>query len=247
MKYKIIIANVVFVLAMFPYVLFFHTHFDLQPWAIIFASLFSIFLFYEDKFSLPTPLKILALFIFYAFISFVYLMLKGSASIFYGAESLAGYLSILVFAFVGYRTFSYLKTEYYFGAIEVWLMAAFSQLLFGAAVLSPLLSRVSTGGVRGLTSLASEPAFYATICISLLVLNEFFYFNKKYGIKAYSVVFLVLLLQIILSYSGIGMMLLLLFAMAKLLELLFIKEEKIKKWLTLGSMIFIILTVFLFF
>lgn len=246
-KYKIIFSNVVFILAIFPYVSIFHLPFEVQPWPLIIASLFSLFLLCEDRFSIPTPLKILALLVFYSILTFVYLYINGNADIMIGIRSLAGYISVLVFSFVGYKTFSYVKSKYYIGSIGVWLTAGLIQLFFGVMVFLPILTRVSTGGSRGLTSLATEPSFYATLCISLLILNEFFYLNKKYNTKFYVGIFIILLLQIILSYSGVGMMLLILFAGSKLFEILFIKEEKLRKWLAFCAIVLIALSLLSFF
>ncbi len=246
-KYKIIIANIVLILAIFPYISILNLPFEIQPWALVLASIFSLNIIYEDKFKFPTALKIIMFFDFYVFLSFFYLVLKGDADFILGIRSLSGYLSIFVFSLVSYKSFIYIKSKYYIGSIGVWLAVAFSQIIFGAAWVAPLLTRFSSGGSRGLTSIAPEPSFYAAICISLLILNEFFYLDKKYKTNLYVGVFLILLLQIILSYSGVGMMLLILFASSKLFELIFIKEDKKRKLLALGAIFLIAISVLLFF
>jgi hypothetical protein len=134
--------------------------------------------------------------------------------------------------------------------VGAWLGGAFSQFLFGVSSLTIFLPRIApdTGlGGRGFASFATEPSFYAAACILLLVLNEFFYLQKRYNIKLYIGLFLVLLLQIILSYSGVGIMMLILFGCSKLFEVLFIKEDRKRKFLALGIIILITLSVLLFF
>ena len=245
-KFKIIVSNLIFILALFPYISVFHLPFEIQPYALILASLFSLFLIYEDKFTIPKPLKVLGLFFFIALLSFLYLILINNFDILIGIRSLAGYLSIFSFSLVGYKTFIYIKSEFYKNAVFIWLLGTLSQLILGVMSVSLFISVIRTDSSRGVTSFATEPAFYATICISFLILNEFFYLKKKYGIKTYVGLFILLLLQIILSYSGVGIMLLILFGLAKMFEFLFIKNEKINKILSVSFVILIILSIFLF-
>lgn len=84
----------------------------------------------------------------------------------------------------------------------------------------PRIGSLGSWGYRGATSLAPEPGYYATVCAAFLVLNEIFYKEKRYGAKVYIVLLfiLILILQIILSHSGTGLLFLSLFLASKALS-----------------------------
>lgn len=247
MKYKIIIANIIFFLGIIPYFKILNIPFETQPYALIFASIFSLFLLYEDKFKIPKPLKIILLITTYAFLTSLFLFIKNDIDIIITMQSLAGYVSVLVFSFIGYKTFKYIKPKYFIAGISVWAIGALAQVVWGAQSISSFVTIIKTGGLRGLTSFAPEPSFYAVVCLSLLLINELFYLNKKYGIFLYFTLFISILLQIIFSYSGIGMMLLILFAGGKSLEILFIKQDKKNKILATIIMSMIVISLSFFF
>jgi hypothetical protein len=247
MKLKIITANIIFLLGILPYVKIFNIPFETQPWSLIVASILSIFLLYEDKFKIPNLIKILFLITVYAFLTAVYLFFKDDFNLIFAIQSLAGYVSILVFSFVGYKTFKYIKPKYFIVGISVWAVGAILQVFWGAQILAPFVKIIKTGGVRGLTSFAPEPSFYAVVCLSLLLINELFYLNKKYNKIIYFIIFLSILLQIVFSYSGIGTMLLILFAGSKILQIVFIKEDKKDKFLAISILFTILIFLSLFF
>ena len=118
-------------------------------------------------------------------------------------------------------------------------------MFFGSIILSGVVSRFSTGGYRGFTSLAPEPAYYAIFCIFLLILNEFFFFQQKYKRIIYYLILFLLIFQILFTYSGVGIGLLLFFTFSKMLHLLLIKDSKEKKFILI-AIIIPLLAVFMF-
>jgi len=243
MKYKIL-AILVFILVLFPYISFFKTPFDTQPWALIAASILSVFLLYTYRPSVPRPLQILFWIVAYAAAFLAIYFILGKADTVSGIRALVGYISVAVFAFVAYMTFPYITTKPYIIAIVVWLGGAILQLIFGAQVLAGMLARLSTGGYRGLTSFAPEPALYAAICASFLVLNEIFYRQRKYNSWWYGIVAILLIVQITLTYSGMGLVLMALFAGSKLLSFFFKGETTKDKWLSTGAVLLVVMSVF---
>jgi len=238
MKYRIIIAQIVFVLALFPYVSFGAMPFDTQPWALI-AGIVCIFtseIFYTRTIrKVPRPLFLMSIVTFYALVIFLVHIALEQAIFVDGSKSLWAYTSLIVFAYIGYIYWKEFHVNVYIVSAGLWLLAALSQLLFGLRTVAFLLPRFSTGGYRGLTSLAPEPSFYATMCIAMLVLNEYFFREKRYNPRYATIIYfgvcVALLSQLVLSFSGVGIGLLLLFIGSKIIELIFFrapwKEKKI--------------------
>lgn len=247
LDYKMVLSNIfLFVLIVFPYFTFVKNSSDLQPWPLILSSLGIIFFLIKDKFLVNKRLKILFFFFLYALFYFLFLLFRNNLNFIFGIHALAGYFSVFIFSYIGYKTFSFVKVKTYLFSVVVWLYIAFAQILFGASIVAPFLSRFSTGGYRGLNALSPEPSFYAALCMYLLVFNEIFYLNKKYKTSTYILIFLAIILQIILSYSGVGIMFLGLFGVSKSIEFLFIKESILKKRLAFGAIVIIIFSMFLF-
>ncbi len=239
--------NIVFLLIFLPYITFFKFSSDIQPWAILFGSILSLFIFINDKFILPNKyLKLILLILLSAILSFSLLSIFGLSDFISGIKSIIGYASIFIFSYIGFKTFQYINIRYFFVIIFTWLTALFIQFVFGLHIFSDFLFRVSSSGSRGFTSLAPEPAMYAFVCITLIIMNEFFFYSNKYNYKIYILFFLLLLFQIIFSYSGMGILLLFLFSLSKIIEIIFIKEEKLKKKLAIFLFLIITISVMMF-
>lgn len=243
-----IIATIIFALSLFPYTSIVRTPFDTQPWALIVSIVFAIVLIIKDKnIYFPRPLLILLAIVFYAGLVCAFDIVTGKSNLLGALRVYAEYVSVFTLAFIGYKTFAYINVKIFFIAIGAWFMAGAIQFIFGARVLIDILPRISTGGYRGLTSLAPEPALYAAFCVALLVLNEFFYINKKYKTLIYLGIFFLLALQIISSYSGVGVMTLILLGLAKIIQLIFFKEIKKEKVIIFITIIIIIMSIGIFF
>lgn len=251
-KYLIIFANTVFGLTLFPYITPFKNSFDLQPWAFIAGFVFLFVFFWHIKksgewgmfiASLPKPLVAISIVSVYAGCVLLVGLISGNSTFVFGLRALFSYASVLIFTLFGLVAWRYVKVEVFFVSLGLWFMSAMAQLVWGISATSSVLSRLSAGGNRGVTALASEPAFYASFCAALIVLNEIFYKEKRYSGYVYIFVFLLLIVQITLSYAGVGLMIFLLLVCAKLINLFFVNEGRVGKLLTfftLGIVLFVL-------
>jgi hypothetical protein len=237
MKYRFL-TIIFFVLALFPYITFWHTSFDLQPWALLLGVILSVLFFVKEHKTIPQPLQIVGAITLYAGVIFAVLLLKHQASLFDGTRSMVDYISLFIFTYVGFYTFKTVPEKVYIIAIIVWLLGAAAQLYYGPHILAPFLSRLSTDSSRGMTSFASEPAFYASFAVTMMILNELFYLEKKYNWKLYCLIALLLILQITFAAAGVGLVVLILFAVGKIITLFFKSQNSDDR---LGSLIIIIL------
>lgn len=208
----ILVANIVFFLSLFPYLTPFDTRFDTQPWAFAVAAFVAPALIAaRSRLALPGPLWLLLAFGLYA--ALIYAI---NSDAYYGLRSLAGYGSVFLFALVAYKTYRHVSSKLYLTAVGAWLLVGLVQVFIHSSFASGVVSRMSTGGPRGVTSLAVEPSFYAIVCIFMLILNEFFFIERKYTFRIYLAVVLALTFQIAISYSALGILFLLVFGVAKL-------------------------------
>ncbi len=248
---NIILGGLIFVTAVFPYISFFHTPFDTQPWALLLGLIFALLFIKGNRKDLksiaPKPLIILLGIFLYATIFLAINLFLGKSDLLDGARSLLGYLSIIILAFVSYKIWAKLPVRLYLASLEVWFIIGLAQLLLAVNIVAIILPRFASGGRRGITSLAPEPAFYATMCIFFLVLNEILFREKKYGTKIYFLVVFVSLFQIIFSYSGIGMLLVMVFAGAKGLQLFYLSESMFDKKIVIAVVLMCALSVGVFF
>ena len=236
-------SNILLLLVLFPYLSLVQTPFDTQPFAVIFSILiFSILLIKKDN-DLSFPFPLWALFLIFLYALGIYFI---NSNYYYGMRSLAGYASVFFITFASYKTFKYINIKIYFLSIFVWLFFGVVQLLFNKYFGSWLVPRMSTSVGRGVTSLAVEPSYYATVCIFALILNELFYRKVKYNRKVYYIVMFALVFQIIISFSGLGFLFLTVFFFLKCISLI-IFDRGIKRYQPLFYSIIILLFIFLIF
>jgi len=240
------IANLIFLLSLFPYVSPFDTPFDTQPWALFAATIFVVALVIKREISFPRPLFLLMVTTIYAGVIYLFYLAVRESDPLGGLRSLAGYASLFMLTFSAYKTFPYVKAKLYITAVIIWFFAGIIQLLYGHWALEPIIPRLATGGYRGLTSLAPEPAYYAMECCALLVLNEIFYKEKRYRDWVYLVIFLVLVFQIVLSFSGVGLFVLSLFLIIKSSLIFFMGETKKQKKMSLFVISLLVISIYLF-
>lgn len=211
-------ANILFMLVAFPYISIpiINIGSDIQPYTIIYVFLLILILIVKrEKLSLPYPLWIICLILFYATILYFI-----NADFVFGLRSLAGYISIFLIAVASYLTFKHLNLKAFFLSISIWMIFGIIQLLFKKDFGYNLIVRMSTSPNRGVTSLAVEPSFYAIMCMFFLILNEIFYQRNKYESRVYLVIIFILCFQIFISYSGMGLLLLSIFFIVKIFEIL---------------------------
>ena len=236
-------SNILLVLVLFPYFSIIQTPFDTQPFAVIFSILiFSILLVKKDsELSFPFPLWVL--FVIFLYTMVIYFI---NSNYYYGMMSLAGYASVFFITLVSYKTFKYINIRIYFLSIFIWFFFGVTQLFFNKSFGRWFVPRMSTSVARGVTSLAVEPSYYATVCIFALILNELFYKNAKYNRKVYYTVMCILVFQTIISFSGLGFLFLLVFFFSKCISLIFF-DRGIKRSRAFFSSIIIPLLIILLF
>jgi hypothetical protein len=78
----------------------------------------------------------------------------------------------------------------------------------------------------------------------MLVLNEIFYAKKKYDWKWYFVTTIIIILQITLTYSGVGLFLLLIFVITKIFNSL-MRNRRMEYFITLGVVVLAILSIYI--
>jgi len=236
-------SNILLFLVLFPYLSLIRTPFDTLPFAVIFSILiFSIFLIKkDDNLSFPFPLWTLFLIFLYALgIYFI------NSDYYYGMRSLTGYASVFFITLASYNTFKYINVKNYIFSIYIWLFFGIAQLLFNKNFGRWLVPRMSTSVERGVTSLAVEPSYYATVCIFALILNELFYRNAKYNRKLYYILMCILVFQIIISFSGLGFLFLLVFFFSKCISLIFFNRGIKRNQIFFPSIIIPLFIIFLF-
>jgi len=236
-------SNILLFLVLFPYLSLIQTPFDTQPFAIIFSILiFSILLIKKDN-DLSFPFPLWALFLIFLYALGIYFI---NSNYYYGMRSLVGYASVFFITFASYKTFKYFNIKIYIFSIYIWLFFGVVQLLFNKNFGRWFVPRMSTSVVRGVTSLAVEPSYYATICVFALILNELFYRNAKYNRKVYYLVMCTLVFQIIISFSGSGFLFLLVFFLSKCISLIFFDQGIERYRILFSSTIILFLIIFLF-
>lgn len=242
MSYRTV-ANTILFVALFPYLTFVPTPFDTQPWALIIAMLFGASLLLKG-FSFPRPLWVLLFVAVYALLIYLAYLVLGASDPLDGARSVAVYLSVFFLALASYKTYKYVEVKLFIIAVVIWLLVGVVQLIYDIRFVSWLVPRFPSRlrlGYRGVPSLAPEPAFYATLCIALLILNEIFYKEQKYGSRLYLAIFLALIFQIVISLSGSGLLFLSLFMAVKVLTLFL--GDKSTKWKTTSFLSGVIIAI----
>jgi len=245
------IANIIFILALFPYISPFNTPFDIQPWALITVIIYvTIYiLLSKESFSMPYPFWILFFVTIYALFFYLFLLLVNIANPLNGLRSFVGYLSISLFAFTSFKTYKYISVKPFIISVTIWFLVGIVQYIYGPMVTDWIVPRIGSAaswGYRGASSLATEPADYARMCLFFFIFNELFFRERKYGKFLYIVIFIALIFQIILSFSGTGILFIGLIGIYKFLEFI-LNFNKIKhRVLTFMIIISIIFAVYIF-
>jgi len=217
-SFTILFSNFLFLLAMFPYVSVVSTPFDTQPYCLMVAVFLFLGLLSKPILRFPRPLGLLLVVFLYA--GCLYPL---CSDYWYGLRSLAGYASTFFIALASYKSFKYVKLKIFYFAIIAWLFFGLAQLVFGENIGMSILPRMTTNANRGVTSLAVEPSYYAIVCVFFLILNEIFYHDLRFSHtkNRYIIIMAVLCLQMLISFSGMGLYLISVFALSKALSFVF--------------------------
>lgn len=197
------LARGLFLLAAFPYVTPFDTPFDIQPWALAIG----VFVAPLGLRRIPTriPWQLKALFA----LAMVAIVRAIPALVGYGeplaaVRSLAGYVTLCVFATLFWRSGGHVHQRLLLGVVLIWLLAWVAQLLLGAEALAVFLPRVATTATRGLTSLAPEPADYARTMLLIAVFAVYARWRGLVTPRGFRMVSGLALIQVLLTVSGVG-------------------------------------------
>ncbi len=227
-----VLAYIFLFFCFFPYLSLLGLGNDTQPNAIIVGCIL-LFGLKEKKINPPI---ILLLILFFASL---FLIFHNQLSTFSYVKNSMNYLAPPIVAFVSYNLFLKMKThipfKWFMGILFTYFLVGFVQLHFIPDFMISFLSRgeVLFGG-RGVISLNPEPAFYATMCLFLMIFSLITY-NKRENIIAIS---FLLFQMIYLARSATG------FAILGFALLLFIVFQILRlrlKYFALGSMIAITL------
>ncbi len=212
-----ILANLLFLLAAFPYVSIVPLSSDIQPYTLLLAVVLAAALLTNKRrpLRLPRPVWVLGLLLLYA--GFIYLARSEPR---YGLRSLAGYASVFFVTVAAYQAFPRLKTGTFLFAVSVWAAVGALQVFYRKDFAGRLLARMATSSVRGVTSLAVEPSYYAFTCMFFLILNALLYRRGRYGRWLYQALNVLLYAQIFITYSGMGLVFFALLFATRAVELL---------------------------
>jgi hypothetical protein len=241
-SFESLLANALFLLALFPYISPINTPFDTQPYAISLSGvMFSIYIM-KKRDDMPKPLFLIMMLLPYL----VLLLLTTSSDFMSGLRSLVGYFSLFFIGFAAYQSFHLVMPKLLLRAAWVWFILGIIQFTVYKQFGDFLLPRISTSEARGVTSLAVEPSYYAIMMVFMIILNEFFYAKGHFDKKQYFTLLVLCSVQILLSYSGMGFMFFIIIAMAKAIAAFLTQNlaRKIKRSLSVGVAITLLLVAF---
>lgn len=200
----VLIANVLFVLVLFPYLTPVKTVYDTQPWTVFIAGLVFLALLARsgrrELFSWPMVL----LFGFLVFAAATYLVRSDP---WFGFRSLVGYASVPLIATVAIKSFASVSGKTFVGVVTVWFAVTLAQLFIDPYIAYELVPRFSNTIVRGVASLAPEPSALAVMAVMFSVLNEFFRTRGGYSPWSYKTVLAVAVFLAVASGTGTGLLL----------------------------------------
>lgn len=135
---------------------------------------------------------------------------------FSGLRSVIGYLTLFVASFLGYRTFVTLRPRVVVFVILVYSLFGFVQTFIFKEFGAFMLPRLSTSTERGITSLTVEPSQYAITCVFLILLLDMLRDAGKMSNSPLLCLKLLLFFQVFLTFSGMGLLLLLMYGLCRL-------------------------------
>lgn len=145
-------------------------------------------------------------------------------------RSLINYISVFI---IPYATFQCLRKgiainyKIFKICIYIWLFVGITQLIFWPSFCTFLLPRggyEGIGSIRGATSLAPEPTFYAIICVLYMILSNLFFHEEK----DYRKIQLILLFQIFIIARSTTIILLLIISVGILYLIKILRKDRYK-------------------
>lgn len=209
------ISSVFLILSFMPYISPYSVPFDTQPWSLIAAATLFVVGVARGRLRLTRSLLLLGLAFTYAIGIYSVAVIFQVRDAVEALRSVALYMSLFMITAASYRMHGLTARWVPLLVSLAWSGAAVLQLLLSPSIMQVIVPRVSTGGYRGLTALAPEPAYYAKVCVALLLLNEFCHVQRRYGWRTYLLILTVNVVQIVASRSGAGLLLLVVFSVLK--------------------------------
>ncbi|NJJ38539.1 hypothetical protein [Paenibacillus apii] len=209
-------ANFLLLLSLFLYVCPINLGFDTQPFALMLSTLIVTFTILKTK-KISMNSNVFVLFLMFFVACFFFAINANKAA---GLRSLAGYASLFMVTLASYRTSRYIKTTWFNFAVYLYLSVGIIQLTVDKKFGAFLLPRMSTSVERGITSLAVEPSAYAVVCIFMLMINDFLLATGKQNKRKYFIITLLLIAQILVTLSGIGLLFLTVYLTSKVISIL---------------------------
>lgn len=216
-------ANILMFLAIFPYVTPVNLGFDTQPFALLFSIIILLTLL-ASKSPLPMPRSIFTLLLMSVCASVLFLVSSDKLA---ALRSLTGYATLFAVTFSSYHTCRNINTKWFNFAVYMWFSVGLIQLTVNRFFGEFLLPRISTSEGRGITSLAVEPSYYAIVCVFLLLLNDFLRASGKQEKSKHMLITMLLIFQIVITYSGVGFVFLFVYMISKFIAILL--KEGIRK------------------
>jgi colanic acid biosynthesis glycosyl transferase WcaI len=220
-----IAAGALLLTAIFPYFSPIRTPFDTQPWTLIVAAIALLVLYDGSR-----PFGAYFLLAGYAALVLLVGLVHETSRLQEGLRSLVVYVSIAVIAWAASRLFRHFPARLFLAGAGVWLLVTVIQMSIDPYFLTRLLPRAYDFGFvgRGYMSLAPEPSYFVKAMIAFLVLNEFFYKDRRYGRSAYLAVTAAIVFQVVAAKAGVSIVYLGVAAAAKAVSIVWEKEGKEK-------------------
>ncbi|MFE2777927.1 hypothetical protein ACFXEB_09010 [Aerococcus urinaeequi] len=220
MNLKVVLSNFLFITVLFPYISVINTPFDTQPTSLLVA----MFIFFVILFERNDKIPITFVPLLFLFVMSIIAMLIYPNDMISGLRSVVGYSTLFFVTLASYKTFKLINPRILIYSEWIWFIVAFIQTFISKNFGSFLLSNLRTSAARGVTSLAVEPSYYAIIMVFFLILNEFFYAKNLFNNKEYKQVFVLSCIQILLSFSGMGILFLAVFGLFKTISVVLTKN-----------------------
>lgn len=230
------VANFLLILSIFLYVSPLSLGFDTQPFALLFSFVVVVESMLRTKIlKIPGPIMIFLLMFFVSIIFMVF-----SADKFIAMRSLAGYATLFFVTLASYQTFGSVKVKWFNFCVYLYLVVGLAQLTVDKRFGEFLLPRMSTSTERGITSLAVEPSAYAVVCIFMLMINDILLATGKQTKKKYLIITVLLVAQILITLSGIGLVFFTVYLFSKVISILI--KDGISRHLSKIVMFMVVLT-----
>ncbi len=214
----------------FPYITTFSKSIDTAPYALLY-SIGIVLLFKRKK--LPIELWIL---FFLFFSAFMILIINGIN--FTILRTLAGYFSVFIIASATYFILTSnrrVNVKLIYRFFIAWFVVGVVQALIYPEFLTLFIVRSTTTAGRGITSLAPEPTYYASVVIFFIIVT----YITNYKFK--TILFLGIISIITLSVSATGAFVILLYLIFYII--FFILNKKMLYTIFISIILFILLYV----